>query len=35
VRETPDAVFVTLAQRLTNGERIAAEAVTEVRLPNA
>ena len=35
VREAPDAIFVTLAQRLMNGERLAAEAVTEVRLPKA
>ena len=35
VRETADAVFVTLTQRLMNGERLAAEAVTEVRLPKA
>jgi acyl dehydratase len=34
VRAVPGAVVVTLAQRLMNGERLAADAVTEVRLPN-
>jgi acyl dehydratase len=33
VRAVPGAVVVTLAQRLMNGERLAADAVTEVRLP--
>ena len=33
VRETPEGLVVTLAQRLMNGERLAADAVTEVRLP--
>jgi acyl dehydratase len=33
VRAVPGGHVVTLAQRLMNGERLAADAVTEVRLP--
>ena len=34
LRETAGAVIVTLAQRLMNGDKIAAEGVTEIRIPH-